>query len=197
MLLRKMSMVLLSLGGMALLAGCDTFGTSPAPVASAPPVGRAIDYLNDDLASLVFVVDLPANLQPTPAGTLVTIAASASKGEHHVNARPALVDGDGAAASLTAPEPGRTYYFLGFSDKDKTDIANLQKWARGLPLTDAPVFALSVVPKLCAASPTDPTTAQIAVLAVLPGGVVLAPVIAREPLSAALGASPLTPCAKR
>ena len=196
MRLRRTIPVLLGLGGMLLLAGCDTLGLGAAPTAPAPPAGRAIDYLNDDLSSLVFVIDLPSNLQPTVAGTLVTIAASASKGEHHVNARPALADGDSAEGGLPAPETGRTYYFLGFSEKDKAEIGSLQKWARGLPAEDAPVFALSVTPKLCASSPTDPSTAEIAVLAVLPGGAPLSPIIAREPISAALGASPLTPCAK-
>jgi hypothetical protein len=102
------------------LAGCDTFGMNFGSSAPDTPAQRAIDYRNDDLSSMVFALDLPANLQPVPSRSILTFdATTAGNPGKHVKAALTLVDGDAAEGKLPPPATGRTYYLLGPGVKDK------------------------------------------------------------------------------
>ena len=181
---------------LATLAGCDTLDFAlPGAAASAPPQ-RALDYRNDDLSSLVFALDVPTSLRPVPNGTVLTFAATTSKAERHLKANLVLADGDAVDGALPPPAAGRTYYLLGFGDKDKAAFRETQQWLRTLPPDAAPVTALNIVPRLCAMGQVDPATTKIAVLAALPGAPALLPLVASEPLATLLidtGTS-LKPC---
>jgi len=165
------------------LAGCDTFGMNFGSSAPAAPVQRAIDYRNDDLSSLVFALDLPANLQPVPSRSLLTFdATSAGNAGKHVKAALTLVDGDATEGKLPPPATGRTYYLLGLGAKDKAALNAAQTWLKALPPDAAPVTALQVLPHFCSSGPVDPTSV-VSILPALPSGAALAPLVETEPLS--------------
>jgi len=166
------------------LAGCDTFGMNFGSSAPSAPAQRAIDYRNDDLSSMVFALDLPANLQPVPSRSILTFdATTAANAGKHVKAALTLVDGDAAEGKLPPPATGRTYYLLGPGTKDKAALTAAQTWLKALPPDAAPVTVLQVVPSFCSSGPVDPTTATISILPALPTGDALAPLVETEPLS--------------
>ena len=166
------------------LAGCDTFGLNFGSPAPSAPVQRAIDYRNDDLSSMVFALDLPANLQPVPSRSVLTFdATTAENSGKHVKASLTLVDGDAASGTLPPPSAGRTYYLLGTGAKDKAALRAAQTWLKALPPDAAPVTVLQVVPRFCSSGPVDPTAAVISILPALPSGGALAPLVSTEPLS--------------
>jgi hypothetical protein len=190
-------LALLALMGLTALGACTTLGWGdPVPQS---PAARALDYLNDDLGTLVFALDLPTSVTPLPTGSLVTLeATTAANGNRHVQALLTLADGDAIDSALPAPASGRNYYFLGLSDKDKKSLRDAQKWAKALPAGMAPVFALNLVPRLCASDPADPVTTRVAVLLALPNGPPLEPLVPMEPLATFLaetGATSLPACA--
>ena len=186
-----------ALVGLTALAGCTTLGVGNATPPG--PAARALDYLNDDLGNLVFALDLPTTILPQPAGSSLTLdATTAANGTRHIQASLTLADGDAADGALPPPAAGRTYYFLGVSDKDKKSLREVQKWAKTLPSGVAPVFVLDLAPRLCANAPIDPTATNVAVLVALPNGSPLTPLIATEPLATLLaetGATTLPVCA--
>ena len=102
---------------------------------SAPdtPAQRAIDYRNDDLSSMVFALDLPANLQPVPSRSILTFDATTAG-----NPRQACRGGADprrwrCRRRQAAPPPatGRTYYLLGPGAKDKAALTRRPGLAQG------------------------------------------------------------------
>lgn len=185
--------------GLSLLCACSTLGLGETPPQAA--AARSLDYLNDDLGRLVFALDLPTTIMPQLTGSGLSLdVTTAANGARHLHATLVLADGDAADAVLPPPKSGRTYYFLGFSDKDKVSLGEAQKWARGLPAGAAPVFAFNLVPRLCTSAPSDPAKVTVVVLVALPSGPPLAPLVASEPLTSLLGTTTgaaLPPCAGR
>lgn len=182
--------------GLTVLCACTTLGVDPTPKTLAV---RPLDYLNDDLGSLVFALDLPTTVMPQVSGSGATFDVTiAANGARHLQTALVLADGDAVDGVLPPPRSGRSYYFLGFGDKDKSSLREAQKWAKGLQGAAAPVFALNLAPELCATAPSDPDKVTVAVLLALPNGPPLAPLVPSEPLAALLagaGATPLPPCA--
>ncbi|MDR3471440.1 MAG: hypothetical protein P4M09_07085 [Devosia sp.] len=181
--------------GLALLAGCDTFGIGFGPASPTVPTGRDIDYASDDLASLVFAVDVPTSLRPLPNKTVATLDASGPKGSKQIKATLVLTDGEAIGGLLPPPASGRTYFFLGFAAKDKTALVALQKWLKSLPVGSAPVTALDVSPRLCETAPLDPAATTFSVLPALPG-TRLTPLVSQDPIAsiAASTGGQLPPC---
>jgi len=179
------------------LAGCDTLGFGVgSPVAPAPVAARALDYRIDDLASLVFAIDLPTSFRPVPSGTVVTFDATNASAAKHFKATLVLADGEAIDGALPPPAAGRTYFLLGFSDKDKAVLRAAQQWVRALPPDAAPVTALHIAPRLCAAGQVDPAAAEVSVVPALPDGPALTPIVA-EPVATLLAETggSLQPCA--
>ena len=74
------ALMLAALAALLPLAGCDSFGLGAS--APTPPPSRALDYRQDDLASVVFALDLPADLQPVQrASTARFDITTAGKGD--------------------------------------------------------------------------------------------------------------------
>ena len=180
-----------------ILSGCTTLGLGPDMSTPPQQPARSIDYLNDDVAALVFAFDMPRALQLVQNGTIFTLdITGAGKGARHIKATLVLADGDAIDGSLPPPGDGRTYYLLGFSAKDKVAISDARAWARAQG-TDAPKITAAVAPKFCAVSPVDLQATEISILAELPGAPPLTPFADKQPLSAvaASGQSPLPTCA--
>jgi hypothetical protein len=170
------------------LAACTSlnFGTTISP--------RALDYLNDDIASLVFALDLPYQLAPVPEDSEVTFdIVTASLGERHVTAILIRADADAVVGTLPPPAEGRGYYVFGFSEDDKTKIREAQEWVRSVRETAAdPIdgeFSLGISPRFCATRPVNLLRATFSVFIALPGGEPLQPLIANRGLSDELGAA--------
>ena len=134
---------------LAGLAGCSSLSMPTAAKL------RALDYLNDDLGSLVLAVDVPETLEPIPGASTFTFSVSIpGKGERRVEA--VLEPGDASEIAGTLPPPAnqRTYYLFGFSDADKAKLRETQTWARAIAETgvapNTPVIAIT--PRFCRSS---------------------------------------------
>jgi hypothetical protein len=175
---------------LAAAAGLVT-ACSSLSVPTAAKLG-ALDYLNDDIASLVLAFDVPETLEPVPDASGFSFAVSIpGKGERKVTA--VLAPGDASEVAGTLPPPGneRTYYLFGFSDADKARLREAQAWARGIAETgvapNRPV--ISIAPRFCRSDTIDAAKTKVSVLVALPGQGALEPLISNESLSAVLASS--------
>jgi hypothetical protein len=152
---------------------------------------RALDYLNDDVASLLLAFDVPETLEPIPdASTVRFDIVSAGNGEKHVNAVLARSDAGEIAGTLPPPADGRTYYLFGFSPADQQAIRDAQAWARALPKTAAGSNALSIGigPRFCRTEAIDADNVRLSVLVALPGATALEPLVSNETLANVIAA---------
>lgn len=168
------------------LAGCTTLGlwsgTAPAP--------KTLDLAHDQVATLVFVLDLPDGLEPVPGATTLRIDTPSGP----VTTGLALADAQSFAARLPPLETGHSYYFMGVPDTGKASLEAAQATVRGA--SGLPLF---VSPALCARTDFTPSGARVAVLAVGPDGIPFAPLTPSEPLQTLLttsGVPPLTACTR-
>jgi len=169
---------------LVLLAACSSI-----PVGSGGKQ-RGLDYLNDDIASLLLAFDLPPSLEPAPEGSTVSFdIVTPASGEKHIKATLVAADADELAGTLPPPSGDRNYYLFGFSDADKAAIRSVQAWAKALP-PGAGSLAVSLSPSLCRTEPIDPAKTIVSALVALPGTTGLSPLISNMPLSTALAAAP-------
>lgn len=184
-----------ALFGLVALAACSSLNLGTAAKL------RALDYLNDDIASLSLALDVPLSLEPVPEASLLRFDLSVpGHGERHVSAVLVRGDASAAAGALPPPQSGRTYYLFAFSEVDQAALREAQAWARGLAASGVaparPTVAIS--PRLCANAPGDPREQRISVLVALPGSGAMAPLLddARvADLLVGTGSSSLPPCA--
>lgn len=184
------------LAACALLAfGLAACTSTLVPQAAAKI--RALDFLKDDMASLVVALDTPAGLQPIPeASTFRFDFVSAGQGERHVSAVLALTDPGELAGTLPPPANGRAYYLFGFSDADKAALREAQAWARTLPPGTANAsgnFPVSIAPRFCSTGEIDPARASFSIHIALPGAARLEPLVIAQPVATTDGAS-APPC---
>ncbi|HWA19313.1 MAG TPA: hypothetical protein VG757_09975 [Devosia sp.] len=179
------------LAGLALLglAACSSLNLQTASRL------RALDYINDDIASLVLAFDLPRGLQPEEGGSVLSFdVATATGGEKHLNAVLVRADADEIAGTLPPPATNRVYFLFGFSDKDKTALREMQSWARALPADSSGAVKVALAPRFCSIAPVDLAKANVSVLIALPGESSLAPLIDNQKLADALAGSELGSC---
>lgn len=168
-----------------LLAACSSI-----PIGTGDKL-RGLDYLNDDIASLLLAFDLPPSLEPAPGGSTLSFdIRTPGSGEKHVNATLVIADADELAGTLPPPSGERNYYLFGFSDADKAAIREAQAWAKALPQGNN-ALSVSLSPRLCSTEPIDPTKTTVSALIALPGATRLTPLISNMSLSAVLSQSPI------
>ncbi|WP_421761208.1 lipoprotein [Devosia sp.] len=174
---------------IALLAVLTLAACSSIPIGTVARL-RALDYLNDDLASLLVAFDVPLSLEPIPnASALNFDIATPSSGERHIRAMLAETDPGDLAGTLQPPADGRNYYLFGFSPADKAAIREAQAWAKTLP-PGANTVTLSLSPDFCRTAQIDPAKVTVSVLVALPGTPNLAPLISNQPLKTLLATAP-------
>ncbi len=172
----------LTLSAVLLLSACTTL--MPQTVAQM----RALDTLNDDIASLVVAFDLPLGIEALPDSSALRFDVVSPQGERHV--RASLVRGDvgEVAGRLPPPAEERTYFLFGFSESDKEALREAQRFARslggGAAVTSS--FPVSVSPEFCARGEVDFESARFSVLIALPVGVGLQPLLLNQSLTEAL-----------
>jgi len=185
----------LRLGALLLVLGL--VACSSIPIGTAAKL-RGLDYLNDDIASLLLAFDLPLSLEPVPGKSILSFdVTSPASGERHIRAALVTADADDLAGTLPPPADNRNYYLFGFSDADKAAIREAQAWAKTLPQGNN-ALSISLSPSLCRTEPVDPAKTTVSALVALPGTTGLAPLIGNTPLSAVLAQSPIKdipPCA--
>ena len=158
----------LALAALVLLplAACDSFGLA-GPQSPPAPAARAIDYRADDLAGMIFAINLPAGVQVLPKSSTARFDAGAGGAAgRHVKATFTLADGGDIDGQLPPPAAGRTYYLLGFGARDKTALRAAQAWLG--EQNPPPVVSFTVTPGLCMTSPPGPG-ATGSVIPVSPG----------------------------
>lgn len=181
----------------ALLLAAGIAGCSSLSIPTAAKL-EALDYLNDDLGSLVLAVDVPETLEPIPGGSSFSFSVSVpGKGERKIEA--VLEPGDASEVAGTLPPPGneRTYYLFGFSDADRARLREAQAWARGIAETgvapNTPV--ISITPRFCRSDTIDVAATKVSVLIALPGSPALEPLLQGQSLAAMPGGANLPACA--
>lgn len=169
---------------LLLLAACTSLSLDTAARL------RALDYLNDDIASLVLAFDVPEAIEPVADGSTLSFdITTPGNGERHIRAVLARAEAGEIAGSLPPPAGDRTYYLFGFSDADKAQLREAQAWARTLP-TGNNSLAIGLAPRFCRTAAVDPANVRISVLIALPGTTSLAPLINGESLANLLAQSP-------
>lgn len=83
---------------------------------------RGLDYLSDDIASLLLAFDVPLTLEPIADGSVLASTSPPASGERHIKAVLTETDASDLAGTLPPPADERTYYLFGFSDADKAAI---------------------------------------------------------------------------
>lgn len=177
---------------LAALAACSSI-----PIGTAAKL-RGLDYLNDDVASLLLALDLPPSLEPVQGASTISFdITTPSSGERRIKATLVAADADELAGTLPPPSGERNYYLFGFSDPDKQAIREAQAWAKTLP-AGSNALSISLSPRLCRTEPVDPAKTTISALVALPGAPGLAPLLSNQPLASVLASAPIKdvpPCA--
>lgn len=185
--------LLLAAGGLLSLALTACSSLVPETQKSL----EAIDPVRQDVSELVLTLDLPAQVQPVPETTqLSVIFRLQGQPDRRVDAVLALADPGELAEKLPPPAQGRAYYFMGFSAEDKAKLRETQAWARSTGNASAS-GGLTVAPRFCGTAPVDINTARFTVSVTLPGAVRTAPLIKDGILANALALSnqtALPPC---
>lgn len=177
--------------GLAIAATVTLAACSSLSLPTAAKL-RALDYLNDDIGSLLLAFDMPELLEPLPDASGFSFDISIpGKGNRHVAA--ILTPSDAGEIAGTLPPPGgdRTYYLFGFSEPDKARLREAQAWARDIAKTgvapDTPVIAIT--PRFCRSAEIKPENVRVSVLIALPGATALEPLVQNENLAALLAAT--------
>ncbi len=124
-MIRRTTRIAVAVIVLAALTACSSI-----PIGTASKL-RGLDYLNDDVASLLLAFDLPPSLEPVQgASTIGFEITTPSSGERHIKATLVAADGGDLAGTLPPPSGERNYYLFGFSDPDKQAIREAQAWAR-------------------------------------------------------------------
>lgn len=177
---------------LAALAACSSI-----PIGTAAKL-RGLDYLNDDVASLLLALDLPPSLEPVQGASTISFdITTPSSGERRIKATLVAADADELAGTLPPPSGERNYYLFGLSDPDKQAIREAQAWAKTLP-GGSNALSISLSPRLCRTEPVDPAKTTISALVALPGAPGLAPLLSNQPLASVLASAPIKdipPCA--
>ena len=175
---------------LALLAVLTLAACSSIPIGTVASL-RALDYLNDDLASLLVAFDVPLSLEPIPNASALNLdITTPSNGERHIKAMLSETDPGDLAGTLPPPADGRNYYLFGFSVADKAAIREAQAWAKTIP-PGASTIALSLSPGFCRTAPIDAGNTTVSVLIALPGTPSLAPLISSQSLKTLLATAPI------
>lgn len=177
-----------ALGLALMLAAC-----SSVPLGTAQKL-RGLDVVNDDIAGLLFALDLPLSLEPSSGVSTVGIDIASPSGERLIKAVLVRADADELAGTLPPPADNRVYYLFKFADTDKQAIREAQAWVRTMAPGSARLSVL-VNPALCRTEAVDPARTYISALVALPGATGLAPLLANVPLGKVKGGRDVPPCA--
>lgn len=189
---RRITHIAAAVIGLAALAACSSI-----PIGTASKL-RGLDYLNDDVASLLLAFDLPPSLEPIQGASTISFdITTPASGERRITATLVAADAGDLAGTLPPPSGERNYYLFGFSDPDKQAIREAQAWARTLP-TGNNALSISLSPKLCRTEPIEPGKTMVSALIALPGTPGLAPLLSSQSISSVLASAPIKdvpPCA--
>lgn len=160
---------------------------------------RALDLLNDDIASLVLALDVPVALVPQPADSRFVLSASRPDGTR-IRTEIMLVraDAQDVAEHLPPPAQDRGYYLFGFAEADKQKLRDTQAAIRSASASGGagqPEVELNFA--FCILSEIDPDRTVFSAHVALPGAGALEPLVSRESVAtllAATGQSELAPC---
>jgi hypothetical protein len=173
--------ILVAVGAMLLLTACSSLG-GLAPSGGGSGGARPVDLVADDLANIVFALDLPQNVEPAEAGPSFAYDVNDKDAPPFLDTVLVRGDADAVMAALPAPEAGRSYHVYVLNDAAREKMRALQRFARTLP--KAPMPIVNIVPRLCLAGAADKGRSSFAVRIVLPGRGALQPLIAAESLGA-------------
>ena len=176
----RIGMAILALLVPLVLSACSSFTPGAAP---APGKLRPLDLVNDDLAGLIIVFDVPVALSAIPTEARFTLNYVSPTGERQVASILDRGDAGSVMSVLPAPTDGRTYFIFAFSAADRSRLEAAQAFAR-TAASIAPSLRLS--PEFCSNDPVDAAKTTVTVLVVAPGQVGIDPGYGRETLAGLL-----------
>lgn len=148
---------------------------------------QAIDYLNDDIASLVFALDLPQTVKPVPDASYFRFdMTTAGFGERRIKAILQQADTDEISGELPTIGNGRNFYLFKFSEEDRAKLREAQAFARDLTSKHDNVggeLSIGIVPTLCKTAELKLESTRFSVQITLPGKTKLQPLINNQKLS--------------
>jgi hypothetical protein len=165
-----------------ILAGCSSMGGIAPASSGSSGAGRQIDLVEDNLANLVFALDLPDNVQPTSAGISFSYDVNDKTAPAYLDTSLARGDAEAVMGALPPPDAGRSYHVFAPSDVAKERLRSLQTFARGMAKRPSPL--VNIIPRLCASGAVDRARTTVTVRVVLPGRGAITPLIANETLAA-------------
>lgn len=171
---------------VAVLAALDLSACTTLTGGGAQAL-RKLDFFADDIAALVFAVDVPVTLVPLAEASTITFAAvTPNDGERRIAASLVHADADTVAGLLPPPGRERAYYLFEFPPPAREALREAQQWARGLePGFDAAGGTLTVTiePAFCRVGDFDAAASLVSVLIVTAGSATLEPLLDRIPLA--------------
>ncbi len=171
------------------LSACTTLTGGGAPAL------RKLDFFADDIAALVFAVDVPVSLVPLAEASAITFAAvTPDDGERRIEASLVRADADTVAGLLPPPGRERAYYLFAFPPAARQALREAQQWMRELdPGFDAVggTLTVGVRPAFCRVGDSDAAASEVSVLIVTAGADRLEPLLDRVPLAQLLEAGEL------
>lgn len=185
--MRQFFRVLVGLFFVLPLMGCSSLSLGTALQL------QAIDYLNDDIASLIFALDLPQTVKPVPDSSYFTFEmTTAGFGERRIKAVLQRADTDDISGELPAIGNGRSFHLYKLSEDDRAKLREAQAFARDLKTKHDNVggqLSIGIVPALCSTTELKPENTRFSVQVTLPGKTRLQPLINNQKLSELLEAN--------
>lgn len=182
---------------MLLLAACSTLN----PVAAVKL--QAIDFLNDDIGSIVLAIYAPNELVPVPAQSRFTITIDANDGTR-LEVVASLVRAVTADISGQLPPPStdRAYFLLEVSQASRAELEAFQSQARPLSTQNGGpggTINTDITLKFCAIQQIDPYQEKFSAFVTLPGDRNLEPLVTDQNLGqfiSAQGEAAIPSCAE-
>ena len=153
-----------------------------APSGGSAGAPRTLDFVGDNLAQLVFALDLPDGVQPTSAGISLTYDVNDPTAPAFIETSLVHADAEAVMGVLPPPQAGRNYHVFAMANAAKEKTRTLQVFARGLQKRPTPL--LNIVPRLCSMGTVDKTRTTYTLRVVLPGRGPINPLISNETLAA-------------
>lgn len=168
---------------------------------------QKVDFVGDDIASMVIAVDVPVVLVPLPEQSHFVVSATARDGQTtQVEAILARAISADLFDTLPPPAQDRGYFIFEIAETSKAELRALQATIRQENINSstssdgvAGIITTEVDMRFCKTAEIDPARTVFSVLIALPGSTTLDPIVSDmslQDLMQQLGQSTILSCAE-
>lgn len=170
---------------VAGLAACSTLNLDTALRL------KKVDFINDDIASMVIAVDVPVVLVPLHEQSRFVVSAQANGGQStKVEAELARAVSADLFQTLPPPAQDRGYFIFEIAEASKAELRALQAEMRPLSAANGGpggTISSDVDMRFCKTAEIDPARTVFSVLIALPGSTSLDPIVSNMTLQDLMG----------